>query len=93
MSDDHTEAFDNDDTAELDHTRQMPTTPQPVEPEVDLDKVDQSEALGFMAKRFAIWAVPLLAISILLVALGLPVWIIAIAMGIAFILLIFEIEL
>jgi hypothetical protein len=93
MSDDPTWQFDDDDTAELDHTRQMPTAPLDSRPEVDLDKVDQGEAFGFMAKRFALWAVPLLAISALLVALGIPIWITAIAVGAALILLIFEIEL
>jgi len=98
MSDDPTRPFDDDDTAEIDRTRQMPTAPSDSNSldsaaEVDLDKADQGEALRFMAKRFAIWAVPLLAISALLVALGIPVWIIAIAMGIALLLLIFEIEL
>ncbi len=93
MSDDPTGQFDDDDTAEFDHTRQMPIAPLDTAPEVDLDKIDQGEALAFMAKRFALWAVPLLAISALLVALGIPIWIIGIAMGAALILLIFEIEL
>ena len=98
MSDDPTRPFDDDDTAEIDHTRPMPTAPLDSNSSdsaaaVDLDKADQGEALRFMAKRFAIWAVPLLAISALLVALGIPIWITAVAVGAALLLLIFEIEL
>lgn len=87
-----------DPTTELDPTTSLPSSgahsADPfAETPVDPDRVDQAEVLRFMARRLLLWGVPLVLIGILLVALGLPAWIIAIALAVALAIVVFEIEL
>lgn len=59
----------------------------------DPDGDARNEALRFMARRTAIWAVPLALVGALLVGLGIPVWISVIAMLVVLAVLVFEIDL
>ena len=58
----------------------------------DPDSDARSEALRFIARRTAIWAVPLAAVGALLVGLGIPLWISVVAMLIVLAVLVFEID-
>lgn len=46
-----------------------------------------------LARRAAIWVVPLILLGVLLTALGIPGWISTIAMVVAMIILVFEVEI
>jgi hypothetical protein len=86
----------DDPTDRLEATTPLPAAGSdstPTSPDVDPDRVDQAEALRFMARRLLIWAVPLLLLGILSVALGLPVWLIVIALLVALAVAVFEIDL
>ncbi|MDH3753011.1 MAG: hypothetical protein OEU32_03980 [Acidimicrobiia bacterium] len=99
---DHGDPDPADDTDELDPTSQLPdeldpTRGQPDQgafaPPRDADEVEQAAALRYLARKTLIWAVPLLLLGILLVALGLPVWLVIIGLVAALAIVIFEIEL
>ena len=86
----------HDPTEPLDGTTPLPSpepTAAPEEPAPDPDRVDQTEVLRFMARRLLIWGVPLVLIGVLLVALGLPVWIIVVALMAALAIVVFELDL
>jgi hypothetical protein len=86
----------HDPTEPLDGTTPLPSpepTAAPEEPAPDPDRVDQAEVLRFMARRLLIWAVPLVLIGVLLVALGLPIWIIVVALMAALAIVVFELDL
>ena len=51
------------------------------------------DALRVMTRRALLFAVPLLLIGVLLVALGLPVWLIVIALVLSLVIVVFEIDL
>ncbi len=59
----------------------------------DPDKASRDEALKFIGRRTAIWAIPLTLIGALLVGLGIPVWISVGAMVLMLIVLVFEIDI
>jgi len=59
----------------------------------DPDGDARNEALRFMARRTAIWAVPLALVGLLLVGLGIPLWISVVAMLVVLAVLVLEIEL
>ena len=69
------------------------TRPVDERPDEDPDRASRDEALQFIARRTAIWALPLALIGALLVGLGIPVWISVIAMVVMLIVLVFEIDL
>jgi hypothetical protein len=86
----------HDPTEPLDGTTPLPSpgaTAAREEPAPDPDRVDQAEVLRFMARRLLIWGVPLVLIGVLLVALGLPVWIIVVALAAALAIVVFELDL
>ena len=64
------------------------------EPDPERTEDDQArvETIRFIARRTVIWFAPLLAIGILLVALGLPVWIVVIALVVALAIAVFELN-
>ena len=64
---------------------------QPVGP--DPGDEDRDEALRLLGRRLAIWLLPLCALGVMVTALGIPWWISAIAIAIAAMILIFEIEI
>lgn len=59
----------------------------------DPDDDARREAARFIARRTAIWAVPLTLVGILLSALGIPVWISVAAMVILLVVLVLEIDI
>ena len=63
------------------------------EPDPDLDAEVRAEALYFVFRRTAIWAIPLTIVGALLVALGIPLWISVIAMVLVLAMLVFEVEI
>ncbi len=63
--------------------------PEPADPDAEA----RSEALRFMARRAAIWALPLTLVGALLVALGIPLWISVLAMLGVLAVVVFEIDL
>ncbi len=71
-------------------TQEMSSPEDPIE---DPDAASREEALRFIARRTAIWAVPLTLIGALLIGLGIPWWISVGAMAIVLIILIFEIDI
>ncbi len=86
----------HDPTEPLDGTTPLPApepSPEPVGQTRDPDRVDQAEVVRFMARRLLIWGVPLVLIGLLLVALGLPVWIIVIALAASLAIVVFELDL
>jgi len=86
----------HDPTEPLDGTAPLPS-PEPTlageELSPDPDRADQAEVLRFMARRLLIWGVPLILVGVLLVALGLPVWIIVVALAAALAIVVFELDL
>lgn len=58
-----------------------------------LDRQDQSDAIRFVARRALIWFFPMVGVGILLVLLGLPAWLVAIAVLIAYGIVVFELDL
>lgn len=84
----------HDPTEPLDDTTPLPSPePTAAREEPDPDRVDQAEVLRFMARRLLIWGAPLVLIGVLLVALGLPVWIIVVALLAALAIVVFELDL
>lgn len=63
------------------------------DPDTGEDDQARSEAIRFMAKRLLIWLGPLVLVGILLVALGLPVWVVVIAVAAALAIVVFELDL
>ena len=65
------------------------------DPEAPRTEDDQAraETIRFIARRTLIWFVPLLLVGILLVALGLPVWVVVIALAVALAIVVFELDL
>ncbi len=61
-----------------------------MEPKSPKDRATQRDAAIELTKRVAIWAVPLSLISALLIALGLPWWIVALAIVMFVLYLLFE---
>jgi len=59
----------------------------------DEDDQARADAIRFMARRVLIWFAPLLVVGILLVALGLPVWIVVVALTVALAIVVFELDL
>ena len=68
------------------------TDQDPDEPRTEDDQA-RVETLRFIARRTLIWFAPLVAVGILLVALGLPVWIVVVALAIALAIVVFELDL
>lgn len=68
-----------------------PRDHQPVGP--DPGDEDRDEAIRQLARRAGIWAVPVIGIGILITALGIPFWISLIAMVLAMVILVFEVEI
>lgn len=62
------------------------------EPE-DLDRASRNEALRVVARRAAIWMVPLAIVGALLVGLGIPLWISVGAMVLMLAILVFEVDI
>ena len=65
----------------------------------DIDELDdpddeaRKEALHFILRRTAIWALPLTLVGLLMSALGIPVWLSAGAMLVVLAVLVLEIDL
>jgi len=59
---------------------------------VDPDAEARSEALRFVARRTAVWAVPLTLVGLLLIGLGIPWWISVLAMLSVLAVLVFELD-
>ena len=59
----------------------------------DPDSDARKDALQFMARRTAIWALPLALVALLMTGLGIPLWISVIAMLAVLAVLVFEIDL
>ncbi len=74
-----------------------PSRPEPVgddrngDVEPDPDAEVRAEALYFVFRRTAIWAIPLTIVGALLVALGIPLWISVVAMLLVLAMLVFEV--
>ncbi len=68
---------------------ERPTPEGPEDPDADA----RAEALRFMGRRAAIWALPLTLVGGLLVALGIPLWISVLAMVGVLAVVVFEIDL
>jgi hypothetical protein len=62
------------------------------EPE-DLDRASRNEALRAVARRAAIWMVPLAIVGALLAGLGIPLWISVGAMVLMLAILVFEVDI
>ena len=59
----------------------------------DPDAEAQSEALRFILRRTAIWALPLALVGALLVGLGIPLWISVVAMLVVLAIVVLELDL
>ena len=62
------------------------------EPE-DLDRESRNQALRVIARRAAIWMVPLTVVGALLIGLGIPLWISVGAMVLMLAILVFEVDI
>ncbi len=62
------------------------------EPE-DLDRESRNQAMRVVARRAAIWMVPLTVVGALLIGLGIPLWISVGAMVLMLAILVFEVDI
>lgn len=67
--------------------------PSPLPPSQDPDGDARREALRFIARRASIWIVPLTAIGILAIALGIPWWITVAVLIVAYAIVVFELDI
>ena len=65
-------------------------------PELDGEDDDarvRREATKYIVRKALIWLIPMALLGLLLVALGLPAWLVAIALAIAYAIVVFELDL
>ena len=81
---------DADPTDELDPTTRLP---RPELEPAEAHRLSPTDTQRSMARRALFLTIPLLLIGALLVALGLPVWLIVIALAVSLAIVVFEVDL